>query len=288
MTDSLRERRFRRAVWLTPRAIAAALLGVLVAEVILSALTPATRGAIGFDYGTYMAAARRWLAGGGFYQAYQLAGPYAIWNQEILYPPTALLLFVPFTVLPAVLWWAIPLGILAVVLASHRPAPWGWVGIMALLILPAPFVVAGPRSIGLVILGNPGMWAVAATAAATRYRWPGALVLLKPSLLPFALIGIRTRGWWFSLGLLALVSVALWPLWAQYAVVLANAGGPRAGWLYSLSDVPTMLVPVTAWLSGRHCPAALSALWASGSARLVRSADPALSAEPAYSLTREY
>jgi hypothetical protein len=245
-----------RAARIAPLAIAAILLGLLVAEVLLSAMTPATRGAVGFDYGTYVDAARRWLAGGSFYQPYQLAGPYTIWNQEILYPPTALLLFVPFTFLPAVLWWALPLGVVGVVVAAHRPSARGWVVITALLVLPAPFQVATPWSIALVVLGNPGMWAVAAVAAGTRWAWPGALVVLKPSLFPFALVGIRTRGWWIALGLMVALSVILAPLWAQYATVLTNAHGSRAGLLYSLSDIPVMLVPVVAWLSGRHRPVA--------------------------------
>lgn len=249
----------RRALT-APVIITSALLGLFLAEIILSAWTPATRDAVAFDYETYMAAARRWLAGGGFYHDYQLTGSYTVWNQEILYPPTALILFVPFVFLPPIAWWAIPLGILAVVLAWHRPAAWGWAVIMALLILPVPFEVAGSWSIGLVVLGNPGLWVVAAVAAATRLGWTGVFVLLKPSLLPFAFIGVRRRSWWIALVLLVAVSLILWPLWEQYLTVLADASSPRMGLLYSLSDIPAMLVPLVAWMSGRHRPDAVERL----------------------------
>ncbi len=57
--------------------------------------------AMGTDYRTYMDATRVWLPGGSFYPAYELAGPYQIELGAVLYPPVALLLFVPFTVLPA-------------------------------------------------------------------------------------------------------------------------------------------------------------------------------------------
>ena len=53
------------------------------------------------DFDLYMAATRSWLSGLGFYHPYQLSGPYEITPGDILYPPVALLLFVPFTVLPA-------------------------------------------------------------------------------------------------------------------------------------------------------------------------------------------
>ena len=93
---------------------------------------------------------------------------------------------------------------------------------------------------------------MAAIAAGTRWSWPGALVLLKPSLLPFAVIGIRTRGWWLAVAAMTSVSVLLLPLLGQYVTVLLNARGPRAGLLYSITDLPLMLIPVVAWLSGRR------------------------------------
>src|SRR5690348_5487772 len=67
--------------------------------------------ALGGDMNLYLDAARHWLGGGSFYLDRQLAGPYEITGGDVLYPPVALALFVPFTVLPAVLWFAIPLAI---------------------------------------------------------------------------------------------------------------------------------------------------------------------------------
>ncbi len=64
---------------------------------------------LGVDYRLHMEAAQRWMDGGSFYQPWQLAAPYpTIGAGEILYPPIALALFVPFTFLPWVLWWAVP------------------------------------------------------------------------------------------------------------------------------------------------------------------------------------
>jgi hypothetical protein len=209
-------------------------------------------GPPGFDYQTYMSATQRFLNGGGFYAPYQLAGPYAIGTRDILYPPSALWLFVPFTVLPAVLWWAIPLGIVGWVIASYRPSPWAWAAILALLVLPFPFDWHFSYALELVVTGNPAMWVVAAVAAGTRWRWPAAFVLLKPSLAPLALIGVRGRAWWLAAGGLAVLSLALVPLWIEYVTVVLNARGPRASLFYSVTDLPLMLIPIVAWLGRRR------------------------------------
>jgi hypothetical protein len=68
----------------------------------------------GRDYAMYMERTRAWLAGDGFYVPHQLAGPYPIAFGDAMYPPVTLVLFVPFTILPVILWWAIPLAITAV------------------------------------------------------------------------------------------------------------------------------------------------------------------------------
>ena len=75
---------------------------------------------------------RNWVDTGEFYLPHQLAGPYQVQTLvDVLYPPIALYLFVPFLVLPAVLWWAIPMSVFrrehrlapsrALDLAAHRP-----------------------------------------------------------------------------------------------------------------------------------------------------------------------
>lgn len=212
-------------------------------------------GPPGFDLETYLGATRRFLGGGGFYPDYQLAGPYTIGTREILYPPIALVLLIPFTVLPALLWWVIPLGITGWVIAWHHPSRWGVALMLALLVPPAPLDFHFSDALKLIVTGNPGMWAMAAIAAGTRWAWPGALVLFKPSLLPFAAIGIRTRAWWSTLGVMVGVSVVLLPLMGQYVTVLMNARGPRAGLFYSITDLPLMLIPVVAWLTRRRSAA---------------------------------
>lgn len=69
---------------------------------------------VGADFDGYLAAGRRFLETGSPYTAVQLLGPYDPWSlpqtEVFLYPPTALLLVLPFLVLPAFLWWALPLA----------------------------------------------------------------------------------------------------------------------------------------------------------------------------------
>ena len=67
----------------------------------------------GLDYRWHMEAAHRLLDTGTPYLPFTLAGPFVIGEGAILYPPTAFLLFIPFLWLPSVLWWAIPIAILA-------------------------------------------------------------------------------------------------------------------------------------------------------------------------------
>ena len=226
-------------------AVAGGALAVLFAELYLGfTIRPsALSSGLGFDYQLYADAARRYLVDGSFYLPYQLAGPYQVVAREILYPPVILALLIPFTVLPAVLWWAIPLGITAAVLAWHRPSPWGWAAIGLLLVLPMPV----PWALGTIVTGNPAMWAMAALAAGTVWGWPAVLVLLKPSLLPFGLVGIRTRRWWQAAGLLVVASITILPATVQYGAAILNARGLSP--LYSLNEVPLMLIPLVAWIS---------------------------------------
>lgn len=94
-------------------------------------------------------------------------------------------------------------------------------------------------------------------AAGLRWRWPGALVLLKPSLLPFALLGICTRGWWVAvtgLLLLTLPVLAMIPDWLR-AVFDAQGSGGR---LHSANELPLMMIPILAWLGSRRSLGRLS------------------------------
>jgi hypothetical protein len=201
-------------------------------------------GIWGCDYTALTGAASRWLTGGGFYVPYQVAGPYEVAahtgaDSPIMYPPTMLLLFVPFTILPALLWWLIPLAVTAWVVASHRPRPLVW-PVLALLAL-------FPMTLWAVATGNPTLWMMAAVALGTRYGWPAVVLVLKPTLAPFALIGITGRSWWLALAALALLSLAFLPMWADYLAVASNVRTPM-GALYSFNHVPALLIPVVAWL----------------------------------------
>ena len=206
---------------------------------------------VGMDFRLYQDAASTWVAGGPFYQPYQLAGPYAVSPGDILYPPPMLLLLVPFSILPAVFWWLIPISIVGAVVAYHRPQPLAILGII--------FCVFLPTSAVKLVHGNPVMWIAAVLALGTIWRWPAVAVLLKPTLAPFALIGARRRSWWLALLVLAIVALAFLPMWPDYVRVILDAQDP-AGPLYSLNDVPIVWVPVLAWLGGRRPPAIRSGL----------------------------
>jgi hypothetical protein len=195
----------------------------------------------GVDFDTYRGAAERFLAGQGFYYPWQLTGPYEVWNHvtdPILYPPTTIPLFAAFTFLPSFLYWAIPLAIIGGVVVYHRPRP------LALVL--AVLLIAWPNGLGYQTwFGNPTMWIVAVMSLATIRPGFAPFVLLKPSLFPFALWGIRHRDWWIGLALFALVSLPFAPLWLDYLRVLANNRG-TSGLLYSVWNATAMLVPVVA------------------------------------------
>jgi hypothetical protein len=78
-----------------------------------------------------------------------------------------------------------------------------------------------------------------------------ALVLLKPSLFVFALPGIRSRGWWVIAAGLAVLSLVMVPISLDYVHVVLNARSGNASILYSIRDVPLMLIPFIAWATGR-------------------------------------
>jgi hypothetical protein len=195
---------------------------------------------LGFDQNTYFAAARDFLGGRGFYESYQLAGPYEINAHEILYPPLLLGILIPFTFLPDPLWVIVPAILTGWIVISWRPTYWAVFAIALCL--------AWPSSSGLYLLGNPGIWAVLLVAVATRWEWAGPLVMIKPSLMPFALVGIRSRSWWLGAAALLAVVAATWPMWRDYIAAMFNARGASANVLYSLWTSPMMLVPVLAWL----------------------------------------
>jgi hypothetical protein len=192
---------------------------------------------LGVDFTLYREVAARWLAGGSYFEPRQLADPYTIEAGDILYPPVALLLFVPFLVLPAILWWAIPLGMTAWAVWRLQPRPEVW-PLLALCI-------AWPTTLLKTWTGNPVIWAVAALALAMLYRWPAVFVLLKTSLFPFAFFGANRRSWWIALAVLVIMSVPFGSLWSDWVMSVVNSRG--GGPLYSALEIPMLLLPLIAW-----------------------------------------
>lgn len=212
-------------------------LGIFTAELVV-ALTAqmggGVRGWIAGDYEIYMEATRRWLDGGPFYHPYQMQGPYLVAATEVLYPPQALLLFVPFVGLPAITWWAVPILAIAGAVWAARPTAVEW----ALLAV----AVALPRTVSVLGNGNPTLWVWAGIALAPRFGWPAVAALLKPTLMPFALLGVTDRRFWAAVAVLAAATVSLTTMVGEYVTVLRNARGPTVSAFYSLADVPLGLV----------------------------------------------
>ncbi|MDP9483300.1 MAG: hypothetical protein M3P84_08780 [Chloroflexota bacterium] len=215
------------------------------------------------DLNGYLEGARRFLDHGSPYLAEQLSGAWALQPDSFIHPPVALLLFIPFVFLPAVLWWAIPIGLTLWAIIRMRPATWAW-PLMALCLL-------WPRTAGILIAGNSDMWVSAAIAVALAASLPTAvLLIMKPSYLPFALIGIPWRSWWVAGVAMGLAAAAFAGLWFDYVKVLR---GVTLEPLYSLYNAPFVLMPVIAWLARTRRHAARTRIW------LPRRA-PAPAAEP--------
>lgn len=217
------------------------LLGLVVLRAVSYAAQPAAVAALvtNADHHIYMEAAARIRAGGPLYPAWQLAGPYGLGARPELYPPpTILLLVVPMSYLPDVVWWLAPLAIIAASIWYWRPTLVGWAAVLACL--------APPWGWDGVLAGGLFMYVAAFVALGTR--WPAffAGVLLKPSLLPFALSRVRPRSWWIAVAVVGAVSLAMLPAWVDYVRVLSNLN--EGGILYSVHNVPLVLIPVAAWL----------------------------------------
>ena len=110
--------------------------------------------------------------------------------------------------------------------------------------------LAFPWSAVVIAAGNPVMWIVMFVALGTRWPAAYALVFLKPSIFPFALLGVRSRAWWVTLGVLVALSLGLAPMWLDYLNVLLNARGPSASVWYSAREAPLVAIPVIAWRAG--------------------------------------
>jgi glycosyl transferase family 87 len=232
-----------RLVTIVALVASAALIVAIVGEIVEIATN---LGRLAFpldgDRVLYANAARDWLAGRGFYESYQLAGPYDIRSGDILYPPPMLLVFAPLAALPdaigAVLYYAIPLGITAAAVVWLRPSVVGWPAIL--------FCLWWPTTIVVIAGGNPGIWLMAFMALGCLWRPLSVLVFLKPTLAPFAFFGANRRSWWIALAILAVVSLAFLPLWPEFVRASLNARG-GGGIFYSIGQAPMLLLPLAAW-----------------------------------------
>jgi len=227
-----------RVRFIALRAIVGALLVYLLAQALFYLIDPNGRAIIeSTDAQLYRAAGQRIIAGGPIYPAFQLAGPYSMDQRPELYPPpTVLLIITPMSFLPAILWWIVPIVATSIVLAWHRPSLVGWCAILTCL--------AWPTSGFVIAAGNPVLWASMFVALGTVWRGAAVLSLLKPSLAPFALVGVRSRGWWRVAAVYGVVGGAMLPLWLDWITLLENAGGLDV--LYSVGHVPIMLIGLIA------------------------------------------
>jgi hypothetical protein len=110
-----------RLAWFSGAALILA-YGLLVALLTWTTVSAADR--VGADFRLYLDASRGFLDGGSLYPAHQLAGPYVLADGDILYPPPIVLLMLPFVVVPAALFWVLPLAAIAAIIVRHRPSAW--------------------------------------------------------------------------------------------------------------------------------------------------------------------
>jgi hypothetical protein len=238
--------------WTKPLAagLSFALLGIAVVELAanLSYVLPPGDSYLGMDFLFYRDIAARWVETGAYYLPHQLAGPYPATLMVVnLYPPPALLLFVPFLVLPAILWWVIPIAGLVALLAWCRPAPIAW-PLLALVLI-------WPRTQTAFLFGNTDLWMAAAVAGGLRWGWPAALLVVKPTFLVFAVVGLRRREFWIALAALAVVSIPMAALWLDYVQAMRNVTIDAD---YSLGSLPLVLAPLVAWFLRTRSGASLA------------------------------
>lgn len=236
--DILEQRPYRLLILTTTGVLG--LLAILSAYALLQ-IVLGNRVGFGVDFHQYLDHVARWQATGQLYLPRQLAGPTEVMDGDPLYPPTILLLLLPFRVLPEPIWWLVPVPIIAWTLTRLRPAPWTW-PMLAIIAL-------WPRTPALIYYGNPGMWVVAFICLALWRAWAGPLILLKPSLAPFALLGFGRRSWFVALALVVVAAIPFGGLWLDYLTVLRNSSVPLT---YSLLDLPLALAPVIAFVGRRR------------------------------------
>jgi hypothetical protein len=247
---------------------------VALAVAIALALALLTTKGIGFDLGSYVLAARRFLEGASMYPdpLTYAPGPF----DQYVYPPPVILLFVPLAVIPfdaaRVIWFAILCGVaIALLVRLVRPLPpsarW-WAAAAYVLFFPLLWDIQ---------LGNVTLVTLYLCVLAwdQRERWPlsGALAaagigvkLLPASLLLFFVSAARWRIL-AALGAVGLaIVVATWPLvgheWPTYLLIFQKrlAGAAAGEWNIIPSRFATgiprlglLAIPVLAAVFGGLC-----------------------------------
>jgi hypothetical protein len=223
--------------WTRPAAVGLTLALAAAGIVELrAALSDIGVSIIGLDIGHYLDGTRRWLDTGSPYLQAEVAASFDFGPLTFLHPPLGLWLFLPFLFLPAVLWWAIPLGVVASLIVSWRPAPWTWPLMVGALVF-SRFHVP-------LIVGNTDLWVWAGVAAGLRFGWPALVVAVKPSLGPLVLAGARHRSWWIGAAIVAAACIPFGALWLDWLAVIRHS---PFGLTYSISNLPWLVVPIVAW-----------------------------------------
>jgi hypothetical protein len=230
---------------------------LLLAGVAIWNVGAAARGGmstfVGLDFDHYVAATRRWLELGTPYVPSEVAGRFEFGDLTFLHPPISLALVAPFVVLPPLLFWLVPLLGTACIVATWQPARWTW-PIMALQL-------NWPRFGGALIVGNTDLWVVFFIAAGLRYGWPVLLLVVKPSIAPFAIVdfvallradAVPVRRWREIAAVAAILVLGAAPfgrLWLEWLSVVRNS---PADPLYSIAAIPWLTIPVVAWMGRRR------------------------------------
>lgn len=219
----------------------AVVLGAFALVRFIVTLTGPFGAYVGYDLTHYVEASIRWLAVGTPYLANEVAGPFLYQPETFLHPPIALYLFTPFIAFPAILWWIFPICAVVGTIFLWRPAAWTW-PILA-------FIALWPRTQGAVIVGNSDLWIAGFLALGLWWSWPGLLMVIKPSFLPLALMGIQRRSWWVAAAAVVIVAVPFGQLWSEWVSVISHAPTNAS---YSAPALPLILAPIIAWFGRTH------------------------------------
>lgn len=223
--------------WYRPVMFGLAFFMLVVAALMFAVFWPNNGLHWGEDLVHYLDGVRRWWATGSPYLPNEVAGPFDYEIETFLHPPVSLLWFAPWLVLPAFLWWAIPIGVTAYLVWAWRPKPWTW-PLMA-------FGLAQPQFHQAFLWGNTNLWLTACLALALVGGPWAAFFLVKPSLGMLAIVGIRRRSWWVLAIAGLVLCIPFGALWIEWMKVLLNSPADPT---YGIRNLPWVLIPAYAYL----------------------------------------